>query len=579
MEYYVWEEPGRLVTRTATFRVAGIVPDRGRRSRPGADVSGHQRFADARANGIRRFPSTCAASSGGRGVLGAVSDDAESVRAARGRAAAVALAIRRDDVAAHHARRRAVTLDDARRAYAQRLRAAIDPLAMGLAVRDVRADSLDGVARRHRFRRVLRLLQLLPRRLRAAARRAVLQARRRAARPRGRPAARRRVRHRRRSGGCFSPKGCCSSIAGSALGVAGALGYASLLMYGLRTWWVDAVGTTALTLHVTGDVAGRGRRRRRRRRASVCIWWTLRSLVASPSGACSPAISARTRARCDAPVRSQGRRLLVVDASCSSRPGRGAARGARLRSRVGSGRRILRRRASLLLGASSVSVPAGASAAGRDMRSAAADGWPVSRSGCATRTYRPGRSVLSIAVIASATFILISVDAFRRDDAAPIDRSALWHWAATRCIVDTLLPIVHDPNTQRGTRGTQPVRPRRTCAIEPFRVRARRRCELPEPVRADEPADSGAAGFVSRGRAVRVSAARWPRPTPSVRTRGCSSARQSRTGGAGDRRRELDDLRAAPGARRRYRDHDAAPSRCGCVWWRRCATVSSRASC
>ncbi len=26
MEYYVWEEPGRLVTRTATFRVAGIVP-------------------------------------------------------------------------------------------------------------------------------------------------------------------------------------------------------------------------------------------------------------------------------------------------------------------------------------------------------------------------------------------------------------------------------------------------------------------------------------------------------------------------------------------------------------------------
>ena len=26
MEYYAWEEPGRLVTRTATFTVAGVVP-------------------------------------------------------------------------------------------------------------------------------------------------------------------------------------------------------------------------------------------------------------------------------------------------------------------------------------------------------------------------------------------------------------------------------------------------------------------------------------------------------------------------------------------------------------------------
>jgi hypothetical protein len=48
-------------------------------------------------------------------------------------------------------------------------------------------------------------------------------------------------------------------------------------MLGLRTWWVDAVGTTSLTLHVTavslaagavgGVVAAVG-----------CIWWTLRTL-------------------------------------------------------------------------------------------------------------------------------------------------------------------------------------------------------------------------------------------------------------------------------------------------------------
>ena len=58
---------------------------------------------------------------------------------------------------------------------------------------------------------------------------------------------------------------------------AGAVAYASLIMTALATWWVDAVGTTALTLHVSwtslavgaaGGVAA----------AIACIWWTLRSL-------------------------------------------------------------------------------------------------------------------------------------------------------------------------------------------------------------------------------------------------------------------------------------------------------------
>ena len=38
------------------------------------------------------------------------------------------------------------------------------------------------------------------------------------------------------------------------IGIAGAVAYAALLMLGLRTWWVDAVGTTALTLHDLSDV-------------------------------------------------------------------------------------------------------------------------------------------------------------------------------------------------------------------------------------------------------------------------------------------------------------------------------------
>ena len=40
------------------------------------------------------------------------------------------------------------------------------------------------------------------------------------------------------------------ALAGGVVGVAGAIAYAALVVLGLRTWWVGAVGTTLLELHV-----------------------------------------------------------------------------------------------------------------------------------------------------------------------------------------------------------------------------------------------------------------------------------------------------------------------------------------
>jgi hypothetical protein len=96
-------------------------------------------------------------------------------------------------------------------------------------------------------------------------------------------------------------------------------------------------------------------------------------------------------------------------------------------------------------------------------------GWqPVSRLGVRYATYRPGRSVLSIAVIASATFILIAVDAFRRGEvAATTDpRSGVGGYSL---LVELLLPIVHDPNTPDG-RETLNLFDLEGAAIEPFRL-------------------------------------------------------------------------------------------------------------
>src|SRR2546426_3648447 len=73
----------------------------------------------------------------------------------------------------------------------------------------------------------------------------------------------------------FLMEGALLSILGSLLGLVGAVGYGQLMMFGLRTWWVDAVGTTMLGLHVSplslllgaaGGVVA----------SLLCVVWTLR---------------------------------------------------------------------------------------------------------------------------------------------------------------------------------------------------------------------------------------------------------------------------------------------------------------
>jgi putative ABC transport system permease protein len=96
--------------------------------------------------------------------------------------------------------------------------------------------------------------------------------------------------------------------------------------------------------------------------------------------------------------------------------------------------------------------------------------WAVLGLGVRNATYRPGRSVLSMAVIASATFILISVDAFRRDTHAGVGdrRSGLGGYAVA---VDTVLPIAHDPDTVDGREALNLIDLDKSVSIEPFRVR------------------------------------------------------------------------------------------------------------
>ena len=84
----------------------------------------------------------------------------------------------------------------------------------------------------------------------------------------------------------FVGEGIVLSVIGGLVGMAAAVAYAWLIMLGLRTWWVDAVGTTALTLQfdpaslISGAAAVVVI-------AIVSIWWSLR--VARPGVEPQPA--------------------------------------------------------------------------------------------------------------------------------------------------------------------------------------------------------------------------------------------------------------------------------------------------
>ena len=226
----------------------------------------------------------------------------------------------------------------------------------------------------------------------------------------------------------FLAEGVLLAIIGSLLGVLGAIGYAKLLMYGLRTWWVGAVGTTALTLHVSweslligaaGGVVA----------ALVCVLLTLRRVG-----------------------RASTRELLLGE----SRKGRRIFGIAVAATIVGvallvAGAAHWIPQAAGFFGGGVVLLIAGVCyLAGwlrrRNRKPIHGTGWwTISLLGFRNAAYRPGRTVLCVALIASAAFIIVAVDAFRRTGATATDRKS--GSGGFPLFAESLLPVVHDANT------------------------------------------------------------------------------------------------------------------------------------
>ncbi len=335
---------------------------------------------------------------------------------------------------------------------------------------------------------------------------------------------------------------------GGALGIAGAIAYSALIMLGLRTWWVDAVGTTALTLHV--DPISLDRRRAR----SCGDCGGLNLVVAARACDRLDALAARWRKRPPEPFSGQPRKkgsgslFLGISAGLLA-----------IALLAGTALGAVPRVAGFF-GAGALSLVAMLSLASiwlRRGRWGALHGhgkWAVWRLGWRHTAYRPARSVLCIALIAFATFVIVAVEAFKRDEPeALVDRHS--GGGGYPLLVETLLPIVHNLNDAAGRDAMnlpadgalQRVR------FDRFRVRPGDDTSCLNLYQPKNPRIVAATqDFINSGRfAFHSSLAE----SPEERANPWLLLNREFAGGCRSRhhRRELDDLRAAYEARRRLR--------------------------
>jgi len=440
ISYYLWEQEGSLRTEMARFRLAAVVPIRGlaadRRLVPDyPGITGADSLADwdppfpidlnvVRPDDddywrrYRTTPKAFVPIETGRRLWGSRHGSLTSLRVATDR---------RDP-------------EEVAREFRDRLNARLGPEALGIATLAVRADSLtasEGATDFGEYFTYFSFFLVVSALLLAALffRLGVEQRAREIGilRATGFPVAVIRA--------LFLREALALSVAGGLAGMAGAAGYAWLVMYGLRTWWVGAVGTTALGLHVAplplalgaagGVVAAIG-----------AIFLALRRAVrASPrsllAGWASAATAAGARPHLFTP-------LLVALAGGIAGVSLVAAALAEVLPAVagffGAG--------SLLLVASLAYLTFWLRR--REHHLIDGHGWEaVSRLGFRNAAFRPGRSVLAVALIASAAFVIVAVDAFRHPG-GEADLARDGGTGGFPLMAESMVPIVHDLNTVTG---------------------------------------------------------------------------------------------------------------------------------
>ena len=437
LEYYLWHESGELEIRTASFTLTGTVPLRGASADPtlAPDYPGItdslrlsdwdppfpvdlSRIRDRDEDYWDRHRTTPKA-------FVPIERARELWRHRRGRATSLRLPVAANDLAS------------VATSYADRLRSGLDPLQHGLHLEAVRARGLQAARGATDFGEYFGYFSffLIAAALLLAAlffRLGIEQRLREVGLLRAVGFDSRRVRY------VFLGEGVALALLGSVMGALGAYAYAGLMMLGLRTVWSEAVGTSQLELVVTpvaliGGVIGG------LLSATLCIALTLRGLERlSTRSLLSGSREILAAARLEAGARSRaiawgGAALALALVAASALrlipdvAGFFGAGGALLVASFAASWRWLSSGASL----------------------AAAGGRGAIWLGARNASFRPGRSVLGIALIAFASFVIVAVGAFRHegvetseDPGSPSGGFPL--------LAESLVPLHHDPDSRAG---------------------------------------------------------------------------------------------------------------------------------
>ena len=230
----------------------------------------------------------------------------------------------------------------------------------------------------------------------------------------------------------FVAEGAVLSLIGAIVGTVGAVLYAAFLLYGLKTWWRGAVGTDLLALHISvqslagGAIGGMIV-------ACLCVLLTLRSLRKS-----TPRDLLSGQRGVSAEPHRETRRLRLV--AMFAVFGGIAMVGTSFAHQVPE--------AAGFFGAGTLLLIASVLATWGRLRQPASHVATVAGLGVRNAGHRPGRSVLSIALIASAVFLVIALDAFRRPAVSATDPKS--GTGGFPLMAESQLPLLWDPNTSSG---------------------------------------------------------------------------------------------------------------------------------
>jgi putative ABC transport system permease protein len=239
-------------------------------------------------------------------------------------------------------------------------------------------------------------------------------------------------------GRLFFFEGVLVSIVGSLAGVALAIGWAAVMMHGLRTWWVGAVGTTALRLHVDP--------------------WSL--VVGAVAGILAGAVSSAMTFR---RLAHSSPRALLTGASHVAISG--GARGSGWIAGVALGLAVLLGALSTVgvvpaaggfFGAGSLILVGGLTEFRRWLGKLPRRSFYKNRKttsevislGIRNAAWRPGRSLTAAGLMGAAVFLIVSVDAFRKDLGTVGGVTS--GTGGFALVAESTMAIVRDPSTEEG---------------------------------------------------------------------------------------------------------------------------------